>query len=227
MSAGKLVSGILANTAMFAVPLFLTAWTLDWWRAWVLVGIAVLGAGLAMTSLARINPELLEERFKPPVQKGQPRSDRIAVAALLVTYTGLLVFIPLDVFHFHLFPRPGLVVSTLGLVLFNVGWWVAYLSLRANAFAIPVVKYQEARQHQVADTGVYAIVRHPMYAGAVVVMIGLPLWLESYAGALFAALPIAALVVRIGVEERFLRSHLAGYPEYTERVRYRLIPAVW
>ena len=101
------------------------------------------------------------------------------------------------------------------------------LALRENAFAAPVVKYQEDRQHTVIESGVYGVVRHPMYAGAVPLLIGMPLWLESYAVALLASIPIGTFVVRILVEQQFLRRELAGYNAYTERVRYRLIPFVW
>jgi protein-S-isoprenylcysteine O-methyltransferase Ste14 len=76
-------------------------------------------------------------------------------------------------------------------------------------------------------TGVYGIVRNPMYAGAVLLMIGMPLWLESYAAALFAIVPIILLAVRIVFEEQFLRQELSGYDAYTERVRYKLLPYVW
>jgi protein-S-isoprenylcysteine O-methyltransferase Ste14 len=112
-------------------------------------------------------------------------------------------------------------------VLFVVGWWIMTLALRENAFAAPVVKHQADRQHTVIESGVYGLVRHPMYAGAVPLLVGMPLWLESYAAALLASAPIGTLVVRILVEEQFLRRALAGYNAYTERVRYRLIPFVW
>jgi protein-S-isoprenylcysteine O-methyltransferase Ste14 len=115
----------------------------------------------------------------------------------------------------------------LGLVLFVAGWWIMTLALRENAFAAPVVKHQEERQHTVIDTGVYGVVRHPMYAGAVLLLVGMPLWLESYAAAILASVPIGTLVLRILVEEQFLRRELAGYDAYTRRVRYRLIPFLW
>ncbi len=87
--------------------------------------------------------------------------------------------------------------------------------------------YQRERGQTVIDTGVYAVVRHPMYAAGILLMIGAPLWLESYAAALLASVPVALLIVRIRIEERFLRRELEGYDAYTRRVRYRLIPFVW
>lgn len=101
------------------------------------------------------------------------------------------------------------------------------LALRENAFAAPVVKNQRERLQKVIDSGVYGLVRHPMYAGAVLLLVGMPLWLESYAAAVVAAFPVGMLALRILVKEQFLRRELAGFYAYTKRVRYRLIPFVW
>lgn len=123
--------------------------------------------------------------------------------------------------------QPETIVSSLGLVLFIAGWWIISLALRENAFAAPVVRLQEERHQTVVDSGLYGVLRHPMYAGGVLLMVGMPLWLESYAAALLASVPIGTLVVRILIEEQFLKRELKGYEAYTQRVRYRLIPHVW
>lgn len=188
------------------------------------IGVMVAIAVWSSFSLPR---DLLDERFKPPIQKGQPLADKIVLVLLLATFCGLLVFIPLDVFRFHLLAKPGTLVSSLGLVLVIAGCWIIYLALRENTFAAPVVKHQAERHQRVIDTGVYGMVRHPMYAGAVLLLVGLPLWLESYAAALLASVPIGTLAVRIVVEEQFLRRELKGYDAYTERIRYRLILFLW
>jgi protein-S-isoprenylcysteine O-methyltransferase Ste14 len=227
MSIFKLTSGIVFTVAIFGGLLFLPAGTLDWWRAWVFLGVVFVGTVASTVSVSRVNKGLLEERFKPPLQKGQPLADKIVVVLLIAAFVSLIVFIPLDVFRFQLLAKPGTLVSALGLVLFVGGWWIMTLALRENAFAAPVVKHQEERQQTVIDSGVYGVVRHPMYAGAVPLLVGMPLWLESYAAAMLASVPIATLAVRILVEEQFLRRELAGYDAYTERVRYRLIPFVW
>lgn len=227
MSIFKLISGVVSNVAIFGGLLFLPAGTLDWWRAWVFLGVVFVGAVASTASVFRVNKGLLEERFKPPVQKGQPLADKIVVVLLMAGFVGLMVFIPLDVFRFHLMAKPGTLVSSLGLFLFVVGWWVMTLALRENAFAAPVVKHQGDRHQTVTDSGVYSVVRHPMYAGAIPLLIGMPLWLESYPATVLAGFPIGTLVARILVEEQFLRRELAGYAAYAERVRYRLIPYVW
>jgi protein-S-isoprenylcysteine O-methyltransferase Ste14 len=227
MSIFKLIAGVLFNVAIFGGLLFLPAGTVDWWRAWVFLGVVFVGTVVSTVSLFRVNKGLLEERFKPPIQKGQPLADKIVVVLLIGAFIGLIVFIPLDVFRFHLMAKPGTLVSSFGLVLFVAGWWIMTLALRENAFAAPVVKHQEERGQTVIDSGVYSVVRHPMYTGAVLLLVGMPLWLESYAAAVLAIVPIGLLALRILVEEQFLRRELKGYDAYTEKVRYRLIPFLW
>ena len=227
MSILKSVASIIFNVAIFAVLLFLPAATLDWWRAWLFLGVVFIGTVGALGSLSRDHEGLLKERFKPPIQKGQPLADKIRVVLYLTAFSGLVIFIPLDVFRFHLMGKPGTFVSSLGLALLIAGWWLAYLALKENAFAAPAVKHQEERQQTVIDTGVYSIVRHPMYAGGTLLMVGAPLWLESYPAALLASVPIATVALRILFEERFLRRELKGYDAYTQRVRYRLVPFLW
>jgi len=227
MSVSKLILGVLLNVAIFGGLLFLPAGTLDWWRAWVFLGVVFVAAVASTVGLFRVNKGVLEERFKPPIQQGQPLADKVAVLLLIAGFVGVMVFIPLDVFRLHLIAKPGTLVSSAGLVLFVAGWWIMTLALRENAFAAPVVKHQKERQHTVVNSGVYSMVRHPMYAGAIPLMVGMPLWLESYAAALLASVPSGMLVVRILVEEEFLRRELKGYDAYTEKVRHRLIPFLW
>jgi protein-S-isoprenylcysteine O-methyltransferase Ste14 len=218
---------IILGVTFFALLLFLPATTLHWWRAWLLLGVAFMGMVAGVVNLARGHEGLLKERLKSPVQKGQPLADKIVVVFYLAAGYSLMAFIPLDVFRFHLMGKPGTLVSSLGFALLIAGGWIAYLALRENAFAALAVKHQEERQHTVIDTGVYSIVRHPMYAGSALLWVAIPLWLESYPAALLASVPIATVALRILFEERFLRRELKGYEAYTKRVRYRLIPFLW
>jgi len=188
---------VLGNVAIFAGLLFLPTRNLSWWRAWVFLGVVVVGAVASTVSVRRASRALLEERFKSPVQAGQPLA------------------------------RPNRFVSSAGLILFVAGWWVMSLALRANPFAAPAVKHQADRRQVAIDSGLYSLVRHPMYAGAIMLFVGMPLWLESYAATILAGIPAGLLVLRIHIEERFLRRELPGYDLYARRVRYRLIPRLW
>ncbi len=201
--------------------------TLEWPRAWIFLGVVLAASVASMAYVFRGNQGLLHERFKPPFQEGQPLADKILLVPFLVSFVGVVMLVPLDVFRLHLLPAPGPVVSFLGLVLFVAGWGIISVALEQNAFAAPVVRHQEERGHRVIDTGLYGVVRHPMYGGGALLMVGMPLWLESYTAALLAIVPIGTLVVRIVVEERLLSRELEGYDLYMKRVRYRLIPFVW
>ncbi len=196
----KVVGGVLYSVASFGVLLFLPAWTLDWPRAWVFLSVVFAASAATMFGVFPSRPDLLDERYKPPVQKGQPPADRALVLLLVASFFGLIVFIPLDVFRLRLLRGPSIPVAVLGLVLFAAGWTVLALALRDNPFAAPVVRHQEERHQVVVDWGTYAVVRHPMYAGAIPLTVGMALWLDSYAGALLAAVPVATLVLHQTVE---------------------------
>jgi protein-S-isoprenylcysteine O-methyltransferase Ste14 len=223
----KLVLGIVLQMAVLGTLLFLPAGTFWWWRAWVFLGVWLVVGIVATVALFHGHRDLLNERFKVFHQKGQPLADKIILLLIFADFLGMFVFTPLDVFRFHLLDRPGPFISAAGLVMFVWGFWINFLALRENPFAAPVVKHLEERKQRVIDTGVYAIVRHPMYAGAIPLFIGIPLWLESYAATLLASAIIIILIVRIHLEEELLKRELEGYTAYMERVRYRLIPFLW
>ena len=223
----RLILSTLVSVGIIALLLFVPAGTVNWPRAWVTIGIFLIGSVVSVADLLRVSPELLNERLKSPFQKEQPLADKFVLVLLVVTFYGMIAFTALDVSRLHLLRMPPIWVSVVGLALFLIGWALADIALRENAFAAAVVKYQEERRHTVVDTGVYGVIRHPIYAGGALFIIGFPLWLGSYAGALVALLPIGALIVRIFIEEGLLRRQLSGYDDYAGRVRYRLIPFLW
>jgi protein-S-isoprenylcysteine O-methyltransferase Ste14 len=223
----RVLGSVFITAALFSVLLLLPAWTWKWERAWVVLGLVAIGTVVTMFVAFRNNEGLYEERKRGLFQKGQPLADKLVLVPFALSFYGQLVCIPLDAFRWRLLPRPDPFVSALGLVMFIVGWVFMTLAFRANAFAAPVVKHQKDRDHRVIDTGAYALVRHPMYTGVVLLLPGLALWLESTAAALFALVPIALLAIRILVEENFLHRELPGYTDYTQRIRWRLIPGLW
>ena len=223
----RVLGSLLFTTAMFALLLLLPAWTREWERAWLLLGLVAVGTVITMWVAFRDNEGLYQERKRGLFQKGQPMADRLVLVPFAISFYGQVVSIGLDVFHWHLLPRPGPFVSEIGLGMFVAGWVLITMVFQVNAFAAPVVKHQQERGHQVVDTGVYAVVRHPMYTAVAVLLPGMALWLESTAAALFSLVPTALLAVRILVEEDFLRRELPGYEDYTKRVRWRLVPGVW
>jgi protein-S-isoprenylcysteine O-methyltransferase Ste14 len=219
---------LVADAVLVAILLFLSAGTLAWWRAWMLLTVLFLIRALGALAVYRVNPGLLLERAGLPMHKEQSWADRLLLLGVLATgFLGLPIIAGLDAFRWHALPQPAPLLAGLGLVLFALGWSVKSLALRANAFAIAVVRLQGDRAHAVVGSGLYGVVRHPFYAADPLILVGLGLWLQSYVAALGAVVPIALMVMRLRLEERFLRRELPDYTAYAARVRFRLIPGIW
>ena len=224
----KVFVRLVADAALVATALFVSAGTVAWPRAWVLLAVLVVVRMVTAVAVYRVNPALLQERAKLPLHGDQPWSDKLLLLLVISTgFIGLPAVAGCDVFRWQVLPRPATLVSALGLVLFTLGWIIKAIALRANAFATSVVRLQRERRHAVVDTGVYAIVRHPFYAATPLVFVGLCLWLQSYTAAILAVVPTAFVLVRLGLEDHFLRRELPGYIEYAERVPRRLLPGIW
>src|SRR5580704_3114173 len=169
----KLIGGVISPVVMFGIALFGFAWTLDWPRAWILLGFVAVLATATMYGVFAHSPQLLDERYKPAIQRGQPLADQIITPLIGISFFALLAFIPRDVFHYALLGHPPIAIAALGLAVFVAGWTLISLAFRANAFAAPVVKRQDSQQ--VIDRGPYAVIRHPMYAAALLMFVGMPL----------------------------------------------------
>ncbi len=209
-----------------ALLLFAAAGTVRWPAAWIF--LAESGAiGLAIgLSLARRDPALLAERQSAVFQRGQRSWDRIFVVAFIGLLLCWFVLMPLDAVRFRWSSVPAW-VQALGALVFGLGALIIHLTFRANTFAAPVVRIQAERGHHVIGSGPYAYVRHPMYAGMLLLFAGMPLLLGSWWGLAAALLLAVTVAVRAVLEERMLADELAGYRDYAARVRYRLIPWIW
>ena len=210
--------------SIIAALLFIPAGTLDWRGAWILLAeFACCGLVLVLW-LKRHDPNLLSKRMGGMFQKGQVTRDKVIMSFFAIVYFGWLALMGLDVKRWgisHMSEWP----MVAGVVLIPLGFLAVGWTFRVNSFAAPVVAIQE--NQTVIDTGPYRFMRHPMYAGALVYMIGMPLVLGSWLG--LAALPLIVflLAIRILVEEHVLKKNLPGYDEYAARVRWRLLPGVW
>jgi protein-S-isoprenylcysteine O-methyltransferase Ste14 len=225
-----LVSKLIIKTAVWnalqAALLFVSAGTVRWPAGWVFLA-EMVGFGLAGGLwLARHDPALLAERMSAGFQATQKTWDKVFMVTLLVLWNGWLVLMALDAVRFRWSQVP-IWVQIIGAALIALCMYVFYLTFRENTYAAPVVKIQTERGHRVVTTGPYAYVRHPMYAGALLLFIGIPLLLGSWYGLAAALVLIALLIARIVMEERTLTDELPGYPDYAARVRWRLAPGIW
>jgi len=222
----RVIVRTVVSIACMGAVLFAVGGTLRWPQAWVLLA-AMLAAGLALGLwLARYDPALLRERMAPLFQRGQKAWDKAFVVTLIVLWPVWYALIALDAARFRWSQVP-LWLQIVGALMIGLCIYIVYLTFRENSYAAPVVRIQSERGHHLIDTGPYAYVRHPMYAGALLFTFGTPLLLGSWYG-LAAAIFIAALIaLRAVLEERALAEGLEGYHDYAARVRYRLIPMIW
>ncbi len=222
----KLIIKTVVWNAFQAALLFVAAGTVRWPAGWMFLA-EFGGLGLALgVWLARHDPALLAERMSAGFQATQKTWDKVFMASLLVLWNGWFVLMALDAVRFRWSLVP-IWVQAAGAALIALCMYVFYLTFRENTFAAPVVKIQAERGHQVVTTGPYALVRHPMYAGALLLFIGIPLLLGSWYGLAGAFVMMALLLTRIVMEERTLTNELPGYREYAARVRWRLAPGIW
>jgi protein-S-isoprenylcysteine O-methyltransferase Ste14 len=208
-----------------AVLLFGAAGTIHWPQAWIYLAWAAAISFGGDFWLARHDPGLLNERLGSFVQRDQKGWDKIFMVTVLVLWFAWFALMGLDV-RYHWSDVP-LYAQVVGFLLLVLGCTLVGLTFKANSFAAPVVKIQKERAHRVISSGPYAYVRHPMYAGALLINIGAPLLLGSWWGLVVGALFTVLIGVRAVLEERMLKAELEGYVDYANRVRYRLVPYLW
>lgn len=224
MIAKWLLQSLIWIAAMGAL-LFVPAGTWHWPAAWVfLVAMILIGVFTGLW-LARTDPELFAERMRVTARDGQPAADKIFVPVLSVALVVWFILMGID--HRLYGSDFPIALQALGLVMLLVSTVFIMWVMHENSFAAPLVKIQSERGHHVISSGPYAWVRHPMYTGAVVFFIGIPLLLGSAWGLIMSPLLALLFAIRITIEERTLREGLPGYSDYTSQVRYRLLPGVW
>ena len=211
--------------AAMGALLFAPAGTLRWAAAWVFLATMMIIGLSAGSWLASTDPELLAERMRLTARDEQPAADKLFVPVICGAF--LIWFVTIGLDHRIDGSDFPIVLQALGLALMLVSTVFIMWVMRENSFAAPLVKVQRERGHHVVSSGPYAWVRHPMYSGAILFFVGIPLLLSSGWGLAISPLFIVLFAVRTGIEERTLTADLPGYGDYTARVRYRLLPGVW
>jgi protein-S-isoprenylcysteine O-methyltransferase Ste14 len=201
-----------------------------WFRGLAFVGVFFaisLAGNLVLATWRPAHFRVRQQGVVASREKRQPLIDAVGSAGLIAFGMGWLGFIALDVFRLHLLPAPSLGVSVAGALAAMLGAALTPLAVWENRFATPNVQDQTSQGQVIIDTGVYRLVRHPLYLGNLLLSGGAPLWLGSYAGALIGVGVVLVMTVgRIVIEERDLRARLPAYQDYASRVRARLIPFV-
>ena len=215
-------SGIF-GALLFAALVFVPAGTLDYWRGWAFLAVVSASSTAFTVYLAMFDKPLLERRIRAGPWYEKEPSQKIIVSLVFLGFFSLVAVSALDVrFGWSSMPAH---VSIMGEVLIVLSFLFMFWVIKVNSFAASTIQVVE--DQKVISTGPYAHVRHPMYSGALLLLIGMPLALGSW-WALILIVPFTPVLVwRTLDEERYLGRNLPGYAEYTGTVRYRLIPYVW
>lgn len=213
----------LIGAVALGLFLFLPAWALNYWQVWVFIVVFMISVNAIGVYLSIKDPVLLERRKNVGPAAEQNVAQRIIMSITIVGIIALLMFYALD-HRFAWSPVPAY-CALAGDVPVALGLLIDLFVFRENSYGGSTI--QTAEDQKVISTGPYALVKHPMYAGVLVMMIDVPLALGSWLGLVVLALITPVLIWRILDEEKLLKKNLPGYIEYTQKVRYRLVPYLW
>lgn len=216
------VSSIL-GIAVFAVLLFVSAGTVNYWQGWVFLAVFTVVSLVPTGYLGRKYPDALERRTHAGVRAESRPVQKVVIAGTFLAFAALLVVPALD-YRFGWSQVPAW-VSIVGAVMVAVGLGMAMLVIIQNHYASANITIEDGQP--LVNTGLYGVVRHPMYLGNVILLTGMALALGSYWALLIVVGGVLLMAVRIFDEEKLLTEQLAGYRQYIHDVRYRLVPWVW
>ena len=226
VSLSKLVASFV-YLAFFPVILFVLAGDWRWIEGWLFSVIFLLMSFGTLVYLYFHDPELLVERFGSPVQEGQKPWDKVLLSLFFLEFLVWFAIMPLDARRLGWSPTFPLWLKIAGTLLLLLASFLLFEALKENTFAAPVVKMQKERGQKVISTGLYSIVRHPMYTGATLLFISAPLLLGSVYGLIMGFVLIVTIAIRSVGEEAMLKQELPGYREYMQKVKWRMIPFIF
>ena len=214
----------LANLIIIlALLLFLPAWSFHYWQAWIFLLVFSVSVLLITLYFLQKDPRLIESLIKAGPAAEQQKNQKIIQA--LASLFFILPFIVASLDHRFGWSHVPTYLVLLGDLLVTLGLYIVFLVFRENSFTSATIEIQQ--EQKVISTGPYAVIRHPMYSGAFIMLLGVPLALGSWWALIFVFLLFAAIVWRLLEEEKFLAKNLTGYVSYRQKVRYRLIPYIW
>ncbi len=198
----------------------------DWWQVWAYAAATVVSFIASRAIAVSKHPGILMERAQSMEHKDTKSFDKVAVSLLTLLMIAQQVVAGLDG-RYHWSPKFGAGINLAALALLIIGYAFASWALIENAFFSGTVRIQTERGHSVVSTGPYRIVRHPGYSGSLLSYIATPFLFDSLWTCIPSALLFILLIVRTALEDRTLQKELAGYKEYTQVTRWRLVPGIW
>jgi protein-S-isoprenylcysteine O-methyltransferase Ste14 len=215
--------GLLFLLVSMAAAIFIPAWSLNYWQAWVFLTVFAVSSLAITLYLMKQDPALLARRMPAGPGAEHDRGQKIIQSLASIAFIAMIVVPAID--HRLGWSKVPTWVVLAADTLVALGFIVVFFVFRENTFASATIEV-DAGQRTIS-TGPYALVRHPMYAGALVMLAGVPLALGSWWGLLAIAPMKLLIVLRLLAEEQVLATNLSGYAEYRIKVRYRLAPFVW
>jgi len=219
----KTFLGFAFLMAVMALALFLPAGSISFWQGWLYLADFVLCTVLITAYLVKNDRELLEGRVKAGPMAEARKSQQVIQDLASLCFVMLFIMAGLD-FRYGWSHLPS-ILRWIGAVLVALGFYIVFLVFKENSYTLATIEV--SAEQKVITSRPYAVVRHPMYAGAGMLILFTPITLGSWTALPFAILLMLVIVARLQDEEKFLAAHLSGYAEYRQKVRYRLIPSVW
>lgn len=223
-SKAKIIIKTVVTILFLLALIFVPAGTLNWPEAWLVLLLYFTVVTGALIWMKKKAPGLLKERMSH--KKDAKTWDRRILTAYILFLMVLLIVPGLDAVRFGWSEVP-LMVKVLGFVGYIPAMGFAFWAMKENAYLSNVVRIQKDRGHTVCTTGPYRYVRHPMYAGVILIMFCLPLSLGSFYAFIPAFIIVVLFILRTSLEDKTLQEELPGYKDYAQKVRYRLLPRVW
>lgn len=220
---GKTVSGFIMLLAIMGALIFLPAWTVNYLQAWLYLLTFAISTILITIYLFINDKKLLERRLKAGSSAEKEKSQKAIQAIASVFFCLIYIIAGLDQ-HFHWSNIP-MYISILANIFVILGFYIVFLVFKENSYTSAIIEVD--RDQKVISTGMYGIVRHPMYSGAILMLVASSIALGSYWALLSVAALSFTIIARLLNEEKFLTKNLSGYDEYCEKVRYHLIPFIW
>ncbi len=214
---------IICVVVVIGFGLFFLSGNLLWMEAWILLILLTFSVSYMFFWLNKHNPQVIRSRASV---KGMQKKDIIIVTLLGVVIIAFFVVVILDGgrYHWSTVPFWGKILGYIGFV---GGCYITFLAMKENAFASKIIRVDKEAGHKVITTGPYAVVRHPLYSGMLLLLSSMSIALGSLYGLIPMAFVTILILVRISFEEKFLHEELEGYTEYTKKVTKRLIPRIW
>jgi protein-S-isoprenylcysteine O-methyltransferase Ste14 len=219
----QMILSSVLGTLTFAAMVFVPAGTLDYWQGWAYLCTSVVVSGLYTLYVTIHDPALLVRRWKIGPSQEKELAQKVIVGFMLVAFAAALI-LPLLDYRFDGSSVPWF-VSVIGDLLVMLSFYVFYLVSKVNTYAAASVRVEE--DQKVIESGVYGLVRHPMYFGALFLIVGTPLALGSWLTLFLIPVFLITLYFRIAGEEQVLIRDLPGYVAYRQKVKRRLVPFVW